>query len=261
ISDTVLFLPPAQVYSPPKKDMSWTGLPEFADDTITDYSRPSPSIESNSNDLQDSNSSVSEHGGSSESIMSKPTIKFVKAVNSTGVIKTNKTKTAKKPPVKYAEIADLFETASVSTARRVNTVAPRPNVNSAQPKTTQDLVIIKLIQRVKRLERELKARTPPTKIHYVEVRGRSSDEFPLPDYFPLPVMKIPLLEYFATVSAKEFPLLVYFATASEDRFPLLSERDAPAEEFALLMKSRVNCGQRHINNSQDVCQLSYKGVP
>nr|GEY77135.1 retrovirus-related Pol polyprotein from transposon TNT 1-94 [Tanacetum cinerariifolium] len=34
--------PPAQVYSPPKKDMSWTGLPEFADDTITDYSRPSP---------------------------------------------------------------------------------------------------------------------------------------------------------------------------------------------------------------------------
>nr|GFA53072.1 hypothetical protein [Tanacetum cinerariifolium] len=36
--------PPAQVYSPPKKDMSWTGLFEFADDTITDYSRPSPAI-------------------------------------------------------------------------------------------------------------------------------------------------------------------------------------------------------------------------
>nr|GEX95436.1 hypothetical protein [Tanacetum cinerariifolium] len=36
---------PAQVYSPPKKDMPWTGLPEFADDTITDYSRPSPSVE------------------------------------------------------------------------------------------------------------------------------------------------------------------------------------------------------------------------
>nr|GEV25756.1 hypothetical protein [Tanacetum cinerariifolium] len=32
--------PPAQVYSPPKKDMSWTGLPEFVDDTVTDYSRP-----------------------------------------------------------------------------------------------------------------------------------------------------------------------------------------------------------------------------
>nr|GFD02929.1 hypothetical protein [Tanacetum cinerariifolium] len=47
--------PPAQVYSPPKKDMSWTGLPEFADDTITDYSRPSPAIESNSDDLQNRN--------------------------------------------------------------------------------------------------------------------------------------------------------------------------------------------------------------
>nr|GEZ77781.1 putative ribonuclease H-like domain-containing protein [Tanacetum cinerariifolium] len=39
--------PPAQVYSPPKKDMSWTGLLEFANDTITDYTRPFPSVESN----------------------------------------------------------------------------------------------------------------------------------------------------------------------------------------------------------------------
>nr|GFC40509.1 hypothetical protein [Tanacetum cinerariifolium] len=43
--------PPAQVYSPPKKDLSWTGLPEFADDTITDYSRPSPATESTSYDV------------------------------------------------------------------------------------------------------------------------------------------------------------------------------------------------------------------
>nr|GEW57203.1 ribonuclease H-like domain-containing protein [Tanacetum cinerariifolium] len=42
--------------------------------------------------------------------------------------------------------------------------------------------------------------------------------------FPLLVMKIPLLEYFATVSAKEFPLL--------------SSSVAPAEEFALLDKDK-----------------------
>nr|GEZ48023.1 hypothetical protein [Tanacetum cinerariifolium] len=31
--------PPAQIYSPPKKDMSWTGLPEFKDDTfLLDFS-------------------------------------------------------------------------------------------------------------------------------------------------------------------------------------------------------------------------------
>nr|GEZ72629.1 putative ribonuclease H-like domain-containing protein [Tanacetum cinerariifolium] len=36
---------PAQIYSPPKKDLSWTGLPEFVDDTVTDYSRPTPSID------------------------------------------------------------------------------------------------------------------------------------------------------------------------------------------------------------------------
>nr|GEV82320.1 putative ribonuclease H-like domain-containing protein [Tanacetum cinerariifolium] len=79
---TVLFPPHAQVYSPPKKDMSWTGLLEFTDDTITDYSRPSPSIESNSNDLQNNSSSVSENEESTSSILSKPEIKFVKATDS-----------------------------------------------------------------------------------------------------------------------------------------------------------------------------------
>nr|GEZ70853.1 ubiquitin hydrolase [Tanacetum cinerariifolium] len=161
--------PLAQVYSPPKKDID---------------------------------SSVSEHGESSESIMSKPMIKFVKAADCAEV-KTNKVKAARKPSVKYAEMyrntskspkvrgnqrnwnnlktqqlgkdfvmkkkasfkcghfdhlaydcrvwvkqgknrpnnnfahknvtprADLFKTTSVSAARRVNTAAPRPNVNSA----------------------------------------------------------------------------------------------------------------------------------
>nr|GEV13969.1 hypothetical protein [Tanacetum cinerariifolium] len=74
------------------------------DDTITDYSRPSPSIESNTSDLQNSNSSVSEHGESSESILSKPMIKFVKAVDSPIDIKTNKVKTVRKSSIRYAEM-------------------------------------------------------------------------------------------------------------------------------------------------------------
>nr|GEW58305.1 hypothetical protein [Tanacetum cinerariifolium] len=136
-------------------------------DTITDYSRPSPSIESNSNDLQKSNSSISEHGESSSSILSKPMIKFGKAADSPTDIKTNKVKTVRKSFVRYAEMyrnisksskvrgknwpknnfahknvtpkADLLKTASVSAARPVNTAASRPNVNSARLKTTQDL--------------------------------------------------------------------------------------------------------------------------
>nr|GFA54906.1 hypothetical protein [Tanacetum cinerariifolium] len=88
----------------PKKDMSWTGLPEFADDTITDYSRPSPSIESNTSDLQNSNSSISDHGESSKSIMSKLMMKFVKAGDILKIIKTNKVETARKSSVRYAEM-------------------------------------------------------------------------------------------------------------------------------------------------------------
>nr|GEV17215.1 hypothetical protein [Tanacetum cinerariifolium] len=51
-------------------DKNKEGLPEFADDTITDYSRPSPSIE----------------------------------IDSPTVIKTNKVETVRKPSVKYAEM-------------------------------------------------------------------------------------------------------------------------------------------------------------
>nr|GEU47709.1 ribonuclease H-like domain-containing protein [Tanacetum cinerariifolium] len=58
--------PHAQVYSSLKKDMSWTGLPEFADDTITDYTRPSP--------------------------------------NSPTVVKTDKKEIVRNPTVKYAEL-------------------------------------------------------------------------------------------------------------------------------------------------------------
>nr|GEY22563.1 hypothetical protein [Tanacetum cinerariifolium] len=73
-------------------------------DTLLGSQRPSPSIESNSINLQNSDSSVSENEESSESIMSKPMIKFVKAANSPTVINTNKDETVKKPSVKYAEM-------------------------------------------------------------------------------------------------------------------------------------------------------------
>nr|GFA87833.1 hypothetical protein [Tanacetum cinerariifolium] len=40
--------PAADLYLSPKKDLSWTGLPEFLDDTVTDYSRPLPTVVSTS---------------------------------------------------------------------------------------------------------------------------------------------------------------------------------------------------------------------
>nr|GFC49315.1 hypothetical protein [Tanacetum cinerariifolium] len=36
--------PAADLYLSLKKDLSWTGLPKFVDDTVTDYSRPSPTV-------------------------------------------------------------------------------------------------------------------------------------------------------------------------------------------------------------------------
>nr|GEX64895.1 hypothetical protein [Tanacetum cinerariifolium] len=95
--------PPAQIYSSPKKDMSWTGLPEFEDDTVTDYSRHAPTVESCPDDAQNKNSSVTKTEASPSTISPKSFIKFVKANDSPTTSKTNKAKTAKKLPVKYAE--------------------------------------------------------------------------------------------------------------------------------------------------------------
>nr|GEZ14186.1 hypothetical protein [Tanacetum cinerariifolium] len=71
--------PPAQLYLSPKKDISWIGLPECADDTVTNYSRPSPTVKSTSGDDQNKNSSAFEIGESTNSIVSKPAVKFMKA--------------------------------------------------------------------------------------------------------------------------------------------------------------------------------------
>nr|GFC81400.1 hypothetical protein [Tanacetum cinerariifolium] len=64
--------PAADLYLSPKKDLSWTGLPEFVDDTVTDYSRSSPTVESTSKDGQNQISFASENGEPTNSILSKP---------------------------------------------------------------------------------------------------------------------------------------------------------------------------------------------
>nr|GEW95005.1 hypothetical protein [Tanacetum cinerariifolium] len=73
--------PIGQLYISPKKDLSWTGLPKYVDDTVTNYSRPSPTIESTSEDGQNINSIDFNNGEPTNSILSKPAVKFVKAVD------------------------------------------------------------------------------------------------------------------------------------------------------------------------------------
>nr|GFB47096.1 hypothetical protein [Tanacetum cinerariifolium] len=52
--------PAADIYLSPKKDLSWTGLLEFVNDTVTDYSRPSPTVVSTSAEGQNKESSTFE---------------------------------------------------------------------------------------------------------------------------------------------------------------------------------------------------------
>nr|GFA02644.1 hypothetical protein [Tanacetum cinerariifolium] len=136
--------PIAQIYSSSKKDLSWTVLPEFADDTVTDYSRSSPTVESTSGDDQNKNSSASENGESTDSILSKPAVKFVKAAKRPT---TDKVKTAKKPAVRYAEmykrtskrkmVKKSFTPRPVAHRPYRSPVRPvRTNMNGARPNRT-----------------------------------------------------------------------------------------------------------------------------
>nr|GFC31715.1 hypothetical protein [Tanacetum cinerariifolium] len=52
--------PAADLYLSPKKDLSCTSLPEFVDDTVTDYNRPSPTVASTSLEDQNKDTSTSE---------------------------------------------------------------------------------------------------------------------------------------------------------------------------------------------------------
>ncbi|GJU08318.1 hypothetical protein Tco_1124748 [Tanacetum coccineum] len=99
--------PPVQVYSPPKQDLSLMGLPEFVDDTITNYTRPTPCIDVSkgvSSELEGYNTSVFDQAGSSGNVMLKPMIKFVKGTGCSNVIKVNNTESVRKPTVKYVEM-------------------------------------------------------------------------------------------------------------------------------------------------------------
>nr|GEU71101.1 hypothetical protein [Tanacetum cinerariifolium] len=58
--------PAADLYLSPKKYLSWTGLPEFIDDTVTDYSRPSPTVASTSSEDQNKDTSTSEEDHTSD---------------------------------------------------------------------------------------------------------------------------------------------------------------------------------------------------
>nr|GFB43492.1 ribonuclease H-like domain-containing protein [Tanacetum cinerariifolium] len=68
---SVVSHPPAQLYYSPKKDLSWTGLPECKDDTVIDYSRHEPTVESSPDDDKKRNPSVSETGSSQNNIDDK----------------------------------------------------------------------------------------------------------------------------------------------------------------------------------------------
>nr|GEX90633.1 ribonuclease H-like domain-containing protein [Tanacetum cinerariifolium] len=70
-------------------------------DNLLKSQRPSPTVESTSEEDQNRNPSVSENVASP--ITPKPFIKFVKPKDSQSESKTDKKETSKKPPVKYAE--------------------------------------------------------------------------------------------------------------------------------------------------------------
>nr|GFB72121.1 hypothetical protein [Tanacetum cinerariifolium] len=126
--------PPAQVYSPPKKDLSWMGLPEFVDDTVTNYTRPTPSID----------------------VSKSRVIKFMIESACPNATKVNNTENSRKPTVKYAEMVNhaqdnmkytsthksmtpraillKYGTKPIAINRPFSTA--RPTLNSAQLKMT-----------------------------------------------------------------------------------------------------------------------------
>nr|GFC45376.1 hypothetical protein [Tanacetum cinerariifolium] len=115
--------PAADLYLSPKKDLSWTGLSEFVDDTVTDYSRPSPTIVSTSAEDQNKDTSTSEDVASPNP--PKPFVKFVKPKDSQPESKSKEQETPKQLQVK-------------SAGHRPNGAHMRPPLRSSGPRPHGD---------------------------------------------------------------------------------------------------------------------------
>nr|GFA00069.1 hypothetical protein [Tanacetum cinerariifolium] len=120
-------------------------------DTVTDYSRPSPTVESTSGDDLNRNSSASDNGESTDSILSKPVIKFVKAAERGNQQNWNN--------LKSQQLGVKMGRSSPKNNYTHRSIPPRPAIHRPPMRP-----------RVQRLERELKARTPIYKVNRVRSR-------------------------------------------------------------------------------------------
>nr|GFB77088.1 hypothetical protein [Tanacetum cinerariifolium] len=128
--------PSADLYFSPKKDLSWTGLPKFVDDTVTDYSRPPPTVASTSAEGQNKNSTTSEDVTSLKT--PKPFVKFVKPKDNQSE-KKGPHGTPMRPPQRSA--GHRPHGASMRPSHRPASHRPhgpsinpmRPNMNGARP--------------------------------------------------------------------------------------------------------------------------------
>nr|GEV52560.1 hypothetical protein [Tanacetum cinerariifolium] len=109
-----------------------TGLPEFVDDTVTDYSRPTPStdtLNNNTNDLQSYNSSVFELG---ESSVSAATITAAPSRRKKGVV-------IRDPELKSATSSIIFaETKSKDKGKGIMVEEPKPLKKKQQIKLDEE---------------------------------------------------------------------------------------------------------------------------
>nr|GFB30884.1 hypothetical protein [Tanacetum cinerariifolium] len=210
---------------------------------------PSPTIESTSAEGQNKQSTTAENGESTDSILSKPAVKFVKAsnrpaerptTNKAEFVKaaerptTDKVETAKKPAVRYVKMyrrTSKRRRVQMETTRSQNHAykspshrsygAPmrpshrptghRPHGPPIRPMRS-NMNVINRRNRVKDVQESAcwvwKSFKPNSasiilkRYDYVDVRGRSSDVFPLPEEVLTARRKFPLPEEVPTGSAK-----------------------------------------------------------
>nr|GEW16962.1 ribonuclease H-like domain-containing protein [Tanacetum cinerariifolium] len=107
-----------------EKDLLWTGLPEFMDDTVTDYSRPSPTVVSTSAEDQNKDTSTSEDAASPNP--PKLFVKFVKSKDSQLESKSKEQETPKKSQAPSYETRPFLKSSAVKNPYRAPWV---PTVN------------------------------------------------------------------------------------------------------------------------------------
>nr|GEX02388.1 hypothetical protein [Tanacetum cinerariifolium] len=231
--------PAADLYRSPKKDLSWTGLPEFVDDTVSNHAYKSPSHRSYGAPMRPSHGPASHrpHGPPMRPMRSNMNDARLRTLAVRPQYRAPWVPTVNRNFRKVPTYNSNVSTVCCCCSRHVNTARPKAVINRRNRVKDVQASASWVWKSVKPNSASIILK----RYDYVDVRGRSSfptsnDVFLLPEEVPTARRKVPLPEEVPTEFDDD--TVTDYSRSS----PTVESTSAEGPEFVLHKKPCFNCG-------------------